>query len=243
MKSTQRCRSFESDSAAATAASFGRPYSSEQIGDFPRLLFGDLDRFALLPRELRRVVLGVRPGGEIAAEPHRDRARRDLGQTGGDDHPARVDRPRQAGREREGDRQAVGHSDHDVADRRRRGEVLFEVGSLRHGRRDSNASGATRADPAADPARVVSCTCAVRVPQLYASTRYCPRLSTACLVSSLALEEKRHGRNLRPVKTSCSRASLPASCGAWSRFSSRTRWRFATSCRSRGNRCRGSTSP
>ena len=64
---------------------------------------------------------------QVAAQAHRDRARDDFGQPGGHDEPARRDGARDAGGQRERDRQAVGHPQDEVADRLRPGAVALAV--------------------------------------------------------------------------------------------------------------------
>ena len=84
----------------------------------------------MLTFSLASVVLGIAPPGEIAAEPHRDRACGDLGQACSDDDAGgahRAGKPRGQG---EGNSQAVGHPDDDVPDDFAPGKVSLAVGCL-----------------------------------------------------------------------------------------------------------------
>src|SRR5262249_30905239 len=93
-----------------------------------RLLL-DLELLAL---PLAGVVLDVALARQIAAEPHRDRAGHDLGQTGGDDHRGRIDRSREPGGPRAGHSGAIGQPYDGVADHETRGEVLLHVRRVWH---------------------------------------------------------------------------------------------------------------
>ncbi len=104
----------------------------EDLHDLRALRVGDLLDLPLLARPLARVVLHVAARGEVPAETHRDRARRDLGDPRGDDDPGRIDRAGEPGGQGERNGEAVGHADHDVAHGLARGEVLFEVRRCRH---------------------------------------------------------------------------------------------------------------
>src|SRR5262249_11968957 len=77
------------------------------------------------------VVLGVTPRGEISAEAHGDRSGGDFSQTRHDNQARSVDRSRKSGSQREGNGQAIRHSNHHVADRIGRLKMMlgvFEVG-------------------------------------------------------------------------------------------------------------------
>jgi hypothetical protein len=85
-------------------------------------------------------VLGVSAGGEVAAEAHGDGAGGDLGEAGDYDQ-VRAGDSAEAGSEREGDGQAIGEADYDVADGFGGLEVMLVVGvvvgmrgDLMHGR-------------------------------------------------------------------------------------------------------------
>ena len=93
---------------------------------------GALDDFHLLAPALALVMFGVALRGQIAAQPHGDRACGDFRQPGHDDHVGGSHRAGESRGQREGHREAVGHSDDDIAHRQRRFEVFFNVLSLRH---------------------------------------------------------------------------------------------------------------
>src|SRR5207248_7995077 len=75
----------------------------------------------------------VAPGCQEPAEAHRDRARCDLSEPRGDEDPGGVHGAGEPGCQREGDRQAVRHPDHDVANRIAGGEVTLDVMGGAHG--------------------------------------------------------------------------------------------------------------
>ena len=72
-------------------------------------------------------MLGVSSGGEISTEPHGDGAGGNLGQSGEQNEVRRPYGTGQAGRQREGNRQAIRESDDDVAHRVRRLKMLLMV--------------------------------------------------------------------------------------------------------------------
>src|SRR5207249_11284299 len=76
---------------------------------------------------LARIVLDVALARQVAAEPHRDRARGDLGQSRRDDQRRRIDGAGQAGGQREGDRQAVRQADDHTAHDQAGPEVRLDV--------------------------------------------------------------------------------------------------------------------
>ena len=127
MKSTHRSR-LALIAATIGATCFGQAVVAENLGDFFLLDGGHVLGFAHLASPLGLVVFGIGPGGEIPTEPHGDRTGRDLGQAGRDDDGRRIDRAGQAGGQGEGDRQTVGHADHDVTHRFGRREVTLDVG-------------------------------------------------------------------------------------------------------------------
>jgi hypothetical protein len=96
---------------------------AEHLGDLGRLHLRLLAHFLRLARPLACVVLGVALGREVAPQTHRDRARRDLRDTGCDDETVRDHDPRQPCSEGIGDGQPVGHPDDDIAN----GRAAFEM--------------------------------------------------------------------------------------------------------------------
>ncbi len=78
----------------------------------PRALYN----FTLLADALTGVVLCIPLSGEEASEPHGNRSGGDLGQPGEHHQMRRADRARESGRKGKGNRQAVGHANHDIAD-------------------------------------------------------------------------------------------------------------------------------
>ena len=96
--------------------------------------FGHAGHFRPLARQFAGVMLGVAPGGEVTAQAHGDRSRRDLGQSRGHDDPRRGHRAGQPCRQRKWHRQPVRHPDDNVSNDIARGEVPLDVRSLRHRR-------------------------------------------------------------------------------------------------------------
>ena len=105
----------------------------EDLLHFARFFVGDLLHLARLALPLAFVVLGIALGGQVSAQSHGDGAGGDLGQSGDDDDVAVVDRAGESGGQREGNGQAVGHADDDVADNFAGGEMAFNVRCLWHG--------------------------------------------------------------------------------------------------------------
>ena len=67
------------------------------------------------------------PGCQVAAQPHRDRAGRNLGKTGGNDQMRLGNRAGQPRRKRERNSQTVRHPDDHIADGVSGGKVLFNM--------------------------------------------------------------------------------------------------------------------
>ena len=105
---------------------------AEDLLHFVDLPLAQVIDFVVLALLFGGVVLCVRSRGEIAAETHRDGAGDHLGEAGGDDYVRVGDRRGKTGRQRERPGQAVGHPDHDVADRRAALEVPLDVRGLGH---------------------------------------------------------------------------------------------------------------
>ncbi len=74
----------------------------------------------------------IGPGGQVSAQAHGDGAGRDLRQPGDHDDGRGFDRARQSGRQGERHCQAVGHTDHDVADSLRGFEMSLDMRGYRH---------------------------------------------------------------------------------------------------------------
>ena len=100
----------------------------EDLVDFFLLVAGAFEDFAFFAEALGGVVLGIAAGGEIAAETHGDGAGGDLGQAREDDQMRGGDGARETGGQGEGDGEAIGEADHDVADGLAGLEVLFLMG-------------------------------------------------------------------------------------------------------------------
>lgn len=119
----------------------------EDLVDLFLFVLGTLDDLAFFAMTFGDVVLGISAGGEVAAEAHGDRSGSDLGEAGEDDDVGRGDRSRQTRRKGEGDGEAVGESDDDIANGGAGLEVAFYVlaagilGDLMHGRSVVQRSG------------------------------------------------------------------------------------------------------
>jgi hypothetical protein len=110
----------------------GQAVFAENQGDLGGLLLGHFARLALLAGQLRSVVLGVGARRQVAAQAHGNGPGGDFREPGGEDQAGVGHRARQPGGQGERHRQAVGHTDDDVADGFRGGEVLLDVRGLRH---------------------------------------------------------------------------------------------------------------
>ena len=103
------------------------PYSRKKLGHFLCLDLRLLTNFGFLPRQFAPVVLNLAPCGQITAKAHGDRAGGDFSKARRDYNVGRTDGTRDARRQGEGNRQSVGHADHDVFDRVAASEVFFPV--------------------------------------------------------------------------------------------------------------------
>ena len=92
------------------------PVGVEDLIDLLLLILAAFYHFAFFPQALAAVVLGIAARGEIAAQSHGDGAGGDLRQPGEHDDVQGLDRAGEAGGQREGHGEAVGHADDDVAD-------------------------------------------------------------------------------------------------------------------------------
>src|SRR2546421_8002382 len=102
------------------------------LGHFAHFFFRNLFYFPMLSFAFLRVMFGVTPGGQVTAEPHRDRPGGDLSETCRHDDAGAVDGPGQSRRERKRNRQPIGHANHDVTNGFAGGEVSFNVSRLWH---------------------------------------------------------------------------------------------------------------
>ena len=120
--------------AAMTRRAFfaGQSIVGENLLHLAGFLVGNLFDLAFFAQALACVMLGVAAGGEISAETHGDGAGGDFGHAGDDHEAAVVHGAGNSGSQREGNGQAVGHSDDNVADDFARGEVALNVRRLRH---------------------------------------------------------------------------------------------------------------
>ncbi len=87
----------------------------EDLIDLLGFVIRAMDDFVLLAAQLGGVVLGVAPGGEVATETHGDGAGGDLGQAGDYDDVRAGDGAGETGGQSEGDGEAIGEPDDDVA--------------------------------------------------------------------------------------------------------------------------------
>lgn len=83
--------------------------------------------FMMLALFFSSIVFCVRTCSEMPAEPHRNRAGYDLGQSGSDGRVRVNNGCGKAGRQCKRDRKAVGHPNHDITDAFRSSEVFFDV--------------------------------------------------------------------------------------------------------------------
>jgi hypothetical protein len=105
----------------------------QDLPDFGTLGFRNLLDFGFLSLELGSVVFEIRARGEIAAEPHGERARRDLGETSRNDYGRRGHRSGKTRRESERDGKPIRQADDNVSDESRGEKVLFDMRRRRHG--------------------------------------------------------------------------------------------------------------
>ena len=77
-------------------------------------------------------MFGVASGSEIPAEAHGNGAGCDFRQASNHDDVSLLHGARQAGGQREGNSEAVGHANHNVTDKISSGEVFFNVLCARH---------------------------------------------------------------------------------------------------------------
>src|ERR1019366_7849645 len=89
--------------------------SPEDLADLLLLLARNLGDLLALPLPLAGPGVGLALGGEVAAESHRDGAGGQLRNARDEDDACVRDGAGEAGREREGDGEAVGHPEDDVA--------------------------------------------------------------------------------------------------------------------------------
>jgi hypothetical protein len=107
--------------------------SLEDVADLFRLCLGNGFDLVFLDGPFVGVVLGVATGGKVATETHRDGACGNLGKACRDNQVGLGNGPSKASRESEGNGQAVGHADDDVADSVACREVLLNVWRHWHG--------------------------------------------------------------------------------------------------------------
>src|ERR1035437_2593288 len=106
----------------------GHAEAAKYIGHLVALFLREFDGLAKFAGALAFVVVAVRARGQIPAEAHGDGPGGDFGESG-DDHQLAGGghRPGEPGSQREGNREAIGHSDDDIADGVRGFEVRFDV--------------------------------------------------------------------------------------------------------------------
>jgi len=104
-----------------------QPVVAKHLGNFFDFQITHFHRFAIFAIEFGRVVLGVRLRGEITAESHGNRACGDFRKSRRNDDMRRNRGAGKPGGQGERHGEAVGHSDHDIADGSRSGEMFFYV--------------------------------------------------------------------------------------------------------------------
>jgi hypothetical protein len=105
---------------------------TNHLGGRQNLNRGRFKPNTLSARSKPLVVFGIALRGQIATRSHRNRASGDFGQSRRNDDPRGVNRARQARRKSKRYGQAIRHSNDDVADGFRAGEMAFRVGCLGH---------------------------------------------------------------------------------------------------------------
>jgi hypothetical protein len=127
MKSRQASGFRSSAVTTGAHSSAVTPYCWKDVHDF--LLFGVrlFDDLLFLAPALIKEVLGVTPGRQVAAQPHRDGTGGNFRQPGRDDNVRGGQRAGDARGQRERHRQPIRHANHHVADGVAAGEMLFDV--------------------------------------------------------------------------------------------------------------------
>ena len=133
---------FDAQTTDRRADAIRQAIAAKNLSDFLALLHRLDLGFLELTRAFGLVVFAVRARGEIPAQAHGNGPGRKLGQPCRDHDAVGRGCARQPGRKSKRHSQAVGHADHDIADRLAGSEVFLYMGRAGHAARQNSADAA-----------------------------------------------------------------------------------------------------